>query len=73
MTRRDCDMVRSYGYARRRNRMFPTPAQREAARDYLLDMIREMAILARQTGETPIAIYLEAILAARRAELRGEP
>lgn len=46
----------------------PTP--REGATEYLLDMISELAKLARETGEIHVAIHLEAIIAARRAIAR---
>ena len=49
----------------------PQPTSREAAREYIVDMIEQLARLARQTGETRIAIHLEAILAADGATLRA--
>ena len=42
----------------------PQPTARDATREYIIDMIQQMARLARQTGETRIAIHLDAILAA---------
>ena len=36
-------------------------------RDYVLEMIAELAKLARQNGEMPVAIYLEAIVCAEQA------
>ena len=38
-------------------------------RDYIFEMIAELAAMARRTGEAAVAIHLEAILAARRAAL----
>lgn len=40
---------------------------RESATEYLYDMLNQLAQLARETGETPVAIHLEAIIAAQRA------
>ena len=42
------------------------PFTREATLDYLLDMIAQMAELARQAGQARIAIHLDALLAAER-------
>ena len=41
----------------------PRPTGREATRDYVLEMIEQLARMARQAGELRIAILLEAILA----------
>ena len=46
----------------------PPRSNGEDAQDYLFDMIAELAALARRSGETVVAIYLEAILAAREVE-----
>jgi hypothetical protein len=43
------------------------PTSREGAREYLFDMIAQLARLARDSGEQQIAIHLEAIIAARLA------
>lgn len=43
------------------------PSARESAIEYLYDMLSQLAQLARETGETPVAIHLEAIIAAQRA------
>lgn len=43
------------------------PTQTETSAEYLLDMIEQLARLARGCGEVPVAIHLEAIIAARRA------
>lgn len=48
------------------------PSRREASVDYLLDMIAELAKLARRAGEPGVAIHLEAILAAREAVRRQD-
>ena len=42
----------------------------QATRHYLVDMIEQLAHLARRSGEMHIAILLEAILAADRAAPR---
>ena len=44
--------------------MTPPPPQipREWDREYLLDMINQLAKLAREAGETEVAILLKAIL-----------
>ena len=49
-----------------------TPSNGDGASEYLFDMIAQLAQLARSAGETQAAIYLEAILAARRAALREQ-
>ena len=41
-------------------------APASGTRDYVLDMIAELAKLARQNGEMPVAIYLEAIVFAEQ-------
>jgi len=41
----------------------PWPSKGEAAREYLLDMLQQLARLARASGEVQIAILLEAVLA----------
>ena len=41
----------------------PWPSKAEAAREYLLDMLQQLARLARTSGEVQIAILLEAVLA----------
>lgn len=43
------------------------PSAHEGATEYLYDMLGQLARLAREAGETPVAIHLEAIIAARRA------
>ena len=48
-------------------------AKGEGAREYLLDMIQQLARIARRSGEMAVAIHLEAILAARRHEVRRDP
>ena len=48
----------------------PHPSGREAARDYILDMIEQLAQLARQSGETRLAILLDAIHASDGAARR---
>ncbi len=54
---------------------FLTPAasevEREGAREYLFDMIQQLAHVARRSGEVAVAIHLEAILAARLQEATG--
>lgn len=45
------------------------PSGGEPTSEYLFDMIAQLAELARRTGETQAAIFLEAILAARRTRL----
>ncbi len=52
----------------------PGSSQRlsEGARDYLFDMIQQLAQVARRSGEMTVAIHLEAILAARRYETRPD-
>lgn len=47
----------------------PPPSGGEATREYLFDMIAQLARLARRTGEAQVAVHLEAILAARRLAL----
>ena len=49
----------------------PQPTNREAVGHYIVDMIEQLARLARQNGETRIAIHLEAILATDGAALRA--
>ena len=49
----------------------PVPALQADGRAYVLDMIAELAKLARKLGEAQIAIHLEAILAAASASQRG--
>ena len=44
----------------------PHPTGRAAARDYIVDMIEQLARMARGSGETRIAVLLEAILATTR-------
>ena len=46
----------------------PNGPDKGAAREYVFDMIRQLAKMARSAGEVAVAIHLEAILAARRAE-----
>ncbi len=48
-------------------RTIPGPPENEGALDYLIDMLHEMAAMARRSGEDQIAIHLEAIIAAQRA------
>ena len=43
------------------------PSPRETVTEYLFDMIQQLAVLARETGELQVAIHLEAIIAAQRA------
>ena len=40
---------------------------REETAEYLIDMMDQMAKLARQAGELHVAIHLEAIIAAQHA------
>lgn len=51
----------------KRNEASPDAMQRDATRQYILDMIRELAILARKARDPVVAILLESILAARHA------
>ena len=44
----------------------PVPGQRDSGRDYLLEMIEQLARLARRTGDLDVAIHLKAILDAAR-------
>ena len=47
----------------------PFPNQHDSARDYLFEMIEQLAKLARRSGDLDVAIHLKAILdAARVAE-----
>ena len=39
----------------------------EGTLEYLIDMLHEMAEIARRSGEDQIAIHLDAIIAAQRA------
>ena len=43
---------------------------RDSARDYILDMIEQLAAMAHRAGEVELAIHLKAILDARRAAER---
>ena len=42
-------------------------APRDGAREYLLEMVEEMAKMARRVGEFEVAIHLQAILDAERS------
>ena len=44
----------------------PFPTQREGAREYLFEMIEQLAALARRTGDVEIAILLKAVLDSAR-------
>ncbi len=44
---------------------------REATREYLMEMLVELALLARAANEVGIAILIEAIIAAQRATRTG--
>lgn len=48
------------------------PSAHESAIEYLYDMLSQLAQLARETGEAPVAIHIEAIIAARRATLKEQ-
>ncbi len=48
-------------------------APRTATLDYVLDMIAQIAKLARQAGLTRIAIHLDALLAAERPTAGERP
>ena len=45
----------------------PVPTRRAATHEYILDMVQQLARLARGSGEMQIAILLEAVLAADKA------
>lgn len=49
----------------------PVLALQDDGRAYILEMIAELAKLARKLGEAQIAIHLEAILAAASTAQRG--
>ena len=49
----------------------PSEVEREGAREYLFDMIQQLAQVARRSGELAVAIHLEAILSARLQEATG--
>ena len=51
----------------------PFPNQRDSGRDYLFEMIEQLAKLARRTGDLDIAIHLKAILDAARVAERKRP
>ena len=49
----------------------PVPSRRAATHEYIIDMVQQLARLARGSGEMQIAILLEAVLAADRAAARA--
>jgi hypothetical protein len=49
--------------------MLPLDAEKNDRRDYLLDMIEQLAELAREIGEIEVAIHLDATVEARRYAL----
>ena len=49
----------------------PVPSRRAATHEYIVDMVQQLARLARGSGEVQIAILLEAVLAADQAARAG--
>ena len=49
--------------------MLSLDVEKNGRRDYLLDMIEQLAELAREIGEIEVAIHLEATVEARRYAL----
>jgi len=50
--------------------MLSLDAEKNDRRDYLLDMIEQLAELAREIGEIEVAIHLDATAKARRHTLK---